>query len=192
MPVCKYCGSSNVSEIGPCVACGKELVSPQDGPTLSPTTLLATDPTSLHPATLTGLASHNDGPQGLGGWLSLFFIGMVILGPLLNLLDALNSHDNFSRIFCLLFAGYEIFVGVLIAKSSARAIMHLRIYFGICILLGILNIAYSAANPMAASQATYAGESVSTTGSRDLIAAIVWALYFRTSKRVFNTFGRNL
>jgi hypothetical protein len=192
MPVCKHCGSHNIGENAHCVACGRELATSQPTMALESVTAPVTDSLSSQPLTLAGLASHNAGLQGLGGWLSLFFIGIVILGPVLNLRDALTSHDKFSLVFCLLFAGYEVFIGILIAKYSPKALTHLRIYFVICIVLGLINIAFASLNSSEASRASYAGGSVLAIGFRDIIAAVIWALYFRISKRVFNTFGRNL
>jgi hypothetical protein len=175
MPICEHCGNQNTSDHGHCIACGNELAGYKQAVALESVTAPVAHSLSSQSLVLTGMAAHNNGPQGLGGWLSLFFIGIVLLSPLLNLLDGLNSHNFFSFIFCLWFALYEIFIGVLIARSSVKALTHLRIYFAICIVLGLSNVA-----------------SASTIGFRNIVGAIAWTLYFRFSKRVFNTFGRNL
>ena len=120
MLICEHCGSHNTSDHERCFACGKELAGYQQAIALESVTAPLANSLSSRPLALTGLATHNAGPQGLGGWLSLFFIGIVILSPLLNLRDALTSHGKLSLILCLLFASYQIFIGVLIAKYSQK------------------------------------------------------------------------
>lgn len=108
---------------------------------------------------------------------------------MINLASVFAEEDASVRPFTLFFAvlisAFSITTGVMIVRKKPSAFAWLKWYFGV--YLGLLLLALGA--EMSQSK-------VSPDTTRDLIRGAVyvaiWTSYFKKSKRVLVTFGRNM
>jgi uncharacterized membrane protein YdbT with pleckstrin-like domain len=144
-------------------------------------------------------------PVGVGGWLLFWCFVQVFAGSLYALYVLLNAYLELKRLaatfgtnhvvmmfvvmlYCVLFSieVFSIVVGVCVYLVRPYALRLLFIYFLICAAIeGCLLVLFFSVN----------GESQDKTFGYLFwggIMLVVWFVYFKRSKRVRATFGRNL
>jgi len=125
--------------------------------------------------------------QGVGGWLLLFCVGLILLGPLLTLSQVINSGtaDTLGMVLEFLRVAFGIVVGIFVWNVRPVAFTLLWFYFGLVGAFAVLGIIGSALD-------AEEGAKGLVVSIRSLGYVFVWFLYFRRSERVRATFGRNL
>jgi hypothetical protein len=128
--------------------------------------------------------------SGIGGWLYFFCIRNTVLAPLFNTSAIFASSTDLltKTIFCLIVL-LEFTAGVLVWRISLRAFRFLKIYFGVLVFLGLAFITIGGLSP---EDAQGGSMSLIKFGSEELLWAIGWYMYFRRSRRIKATFGRNM
>ena len=133
---------------------------------------------------------------GVRGWLAFYCFGAIV-GSLAQIskIPAIDLHSPLS--ICFTFFGYfvvafGVITGVSVAMEAGSALRFVLIYFilqatilGLLTLEGILTFTW---NPQLAKQ----GGELIGTGIVGAIPWVIWFWYFKVSKRVRATFGRNL
>jgi hypothetical protein len=174
---CTTCGAlQNPTDIN-CPACGKLRESAP--PMVTSSKLVNAPLVSSNPIERPDL-------EGIGGWLLVFVVGVGFLA-LAQLTATFRAPDLFTRILEGNLAGLSAVTVILVAKVKRAAFMWLRIYFVGRLLFAVL---------------VYIGSSIGSADTqpparnlvliRSLLYASVWFMYFKTSKRVRATFGRNI
>lgn len=130
-------------------------------------------------------------PYGIGGWLLLFCIGTAILSPLADIVRALTSKNPLTVVVGVVFALLALYTGVTLWRQQPNALDWVRVYFEALLVLGGLTVLISLVNgwPYANQPSV---DKAFLGGARTVFFAAIWWLYFTKSKRVRNTFGRNL
>ena len=190
---CGQCGKPGANDNLFCTGCGSPLKGQPSLNVLTSATAVTAEGVQIPLITSSAnvaTAERQTDLIGVGGWLGLFVFSMLVGGPLVNLIDGFNG-DKADLVLGLALASYQVFIGVLICKTSVKALKHLRIYFPIVMVIGLANLALSSLDPTTAAHASVVG-SAYKVGLRDISGACIWALYFWRSQRVLNTFGRNL
>lgn len=132
-------------------------------------------------------------PPSVRGWLLFFCIALTVLSPLMNLSEASNSSQLFPKVFAIVFAIFEVFVGVSVWRVSPKAFRNLRLYFGVLLCSGLLSlIAGLYFNLRSTPTRANVGHHLLLAGVGTLLGCATWWLYFNRSKRVRETFGRNI
>jgi hypothetical protein len=183
---CARCGQQipDVSEI--CPLCGRDASVKLAAPSgVAPEAAAAV---ALAPSETTPLRPIRKDLQGVGGWLLLFCIGLVVLSPLVTLALVINAPNTDALAMALEFvrAALGVVVGILLWNIRPVAFTLLWIYFGIIALFSVLGIVGFVMN---AEQTAPQDLIVSI---RALIYVLAWFWYFKKSERVRATFGRNL
>jgi hypothetical protein len=123
--------------------------------------------------------------NGVDGWLAWFCGILILLQPIRFLGAAAKATDTLTIVLELMLAALSITTGIIIAKRKQAAFLWLKWYFGIIVGLSVVGFLGSLGD----SQQTGAAIIEFVGGA---LPVIIWALYFRKSKRVLATFGRNL
>jgi hypothetical protein len=126
---------------------------------------------------------------GIGGWLGWFCVVITIISPAIILLGTFSEPSAYSAIDLGL-AAFSIFTGVNVWKVSPRALRLIRILLLIQFCLGALLVLAQIFD--ASSAASSHSATSDPTGTRMLIGSVIWLWYFKKSKRVKATFGRNI
>jgi hypothetical protein len=197
---CAVCGSENPDMGGYCFSCGKPLggaslvigVSAAAVPAVPPPELsdsnAAPDQRQGDPEVERIRTQHPE-LVGVGGWLGWFCVVITIISPAIVLLGTFSEPSAYSAIDVGL-AAFSIFTGVSIWKVSPRALKLTRILLIIQFCLGALLVL---AQILDSSSATSShGSTSDPTGTRMLVGSVIWFSYFKKSKRVKATFGRNI
>lgn len=139
---------------------------------------------------------HMDGEptrlRGVGGWLLLFCIVTTITAPLAHIADAAKTNDTVVGLIDVSFTILAFYTGLSVWRVRRQAFRWVRAYLITVVCLGIVTYILSlgqASDTVAELIATRLNSS-QTIGS--VIAAVMWWQYFKKSKRVNATFGRNL
>ena len=154
-------------------------------------------------------AGHLRGPVGVGGWLLLLIVGMMLLGPLLGAarlgtdiwmaeqeypaLSSLNEWATYKKAAWGIFlgaAGISFWGGLGLARdkewsavTGAQAVLWITGPASLVVLQGLLPIfIFGHAGTI---DAQFVGALLSS-----IIAAAVWTAYLSKSTRVKNTFGQ--
>jgi TPR repeat protein len=151
------------------------------------------------PETLSEPEKHVDGEpprlRGVGGWLLLFCIVTTIIAPLAHIADAAKSNDTVVTLIDVSFTILAFCAGLSVWRVRRHAFRWVRAYLIMIFCLGIATYVLSLGQvsdisvTIAELIATRINRS-QTVGS--VIAAVMWWQYFKKSKRVNATFGRNL
>jgi len=127
--------------------------------------------------------------RGVGGWLLFFCIMTTIIIPLVTIAEAANSNDPVVILTDVALAILAFCTGLSLWRVRPHALRWVRVYLvvGSCLMMiaGLQR------------QATYiTHEPTSSIYTNPVAGAVVYAVtwwqYFRKSKRVKATFGRNL
>ena len=134
------------------------------------------------------------GPQGVGGWLKFFCFTVTIIGPLFLTVQVVSLGTMPSRYYVidLVRAAYGMVVGVFLWARRPHALSLLRAYFIVVLataVLGSLGLVLTGLRRGWASMFLSAGF---TPVAQLLAYTMIWFAYFRKSRRVRNTYGRNI
>jgi hypothetical protein len=123
-------------------------------------------------------------PKSIGGWLLFFCLGTILFTPLTLLKEAVGSKLLQVHIVDGVLICASLAAGIAVATVSNKAKLFVRIYFLFWLIMGgrfLLNV--------------LTAEELDITrillAVRPTLYVVVWALYFRSSKRVKETFGEN-
>jgi hypothetical protein len=138
--------------------------------------------------------------RGVGGWLLLFCIVATIIAPFAHIVDAANSNDTVVILIDVAFTMLAFCTGLSVWRVRHNAFRWVRVYLITAICLGVFayvislgqasDISYDPTSPTVAEHIATRINRSQTIGS--VIAAVIWWQYFKKSKRVNATFGKNL
>jgi len=198
--LCAVCGSENPDMGGYCFSCGKPLGEASLVIGGSAAAVAAAPPQELNDSNgapdqrqgdpeVERIRTQYPGLVGVGGWLGWFCIVITVISPAIVLVGTFSEPSVYSVIDVGL-AAFSIFTGVSIWRVSSRALKLTKILLIIQLCLGALLVV---AQILESSSATSSHSSSSDpTGARMLAGSVIWFSYFKKSKRVKATFGRNL
>lgn len=200
--ICGKCGEQNSNNRAYCKSCGQSL-----WPTLKPK--VPTVPTAVagHSSPLTSTISANvptvpippitlsvdfSELYGVRGWLLLFCIVITILNPLVAIAGATRSEPFPAMAFELGIAALCVRTGVAVWRKAENALRSLKVYF--LVLLSIATLGLLASIIL---KQPYLKRDLSTDPGQEACLQTVafvlfWWAYFKKSRRVKATFGRNL
>jgi uncharacterized protein DUF2569 len=124
-------------------------------------------------------------PSGIGGWLLLFCLALLAQ-PFFCLVEA--AADDFelrSSIFSLLFGAMAISIGISLLSRAKVALTLVKWWLLLNAILALLVFLGSIGD---AGRLGYNTDRI----ARSLGYVAIWFPYFKKSKRVLNTFGRNI
>jgi uncharacterized protein DUF2569/zinc ribbon protein len=199
---CSRCGVLNPDDHAFCKACGYDLGPPvQTGVSLDPPSVAGRVPA----ATGTRSASTLDRPpsvlavsnkatelRGVGGWLLLFCVGLTVISPLFVLAEAVNSKDIPTIAIDLGLAALYIYSGIGLWRVKTDSFKWLKVCFVVNLILGLLGILGSIWTQPDSLEHKLSSSNDLASGARPIIGVVIWWSYFRNSKRVRATYGRNL
>jgi len=138
-------------------------------------------------------AAPADGPRGVGGWLLLFCVWLTIVDPLLEL--RLLRYLQYATWNWLLLASLGVTVvgvvtGIQLWRVRPQALTCLRLYFAVAVSLVVAGIIFLL--PTLRVIGLFGMAGVAHGWLRALAFLGVWFAYFKLSRRVRNTYGRNL
>lgn len=130
---------------------------------------------------------------GVGGWLLLFCVGLVVVQPLALLFEAINSGDAFEAGFSFLLGAFSFYTGIALWRVAHNALRLVKVYFVCYLVIAVLAIVAGILGaPATRVSQTPSQDNFLTVGFRALIWVAIWWSYFRKSKRVKATYGANL
>ena len=140
---------------------------------------------------------HPVGRWAVGGWLLFFCIITTLLGPAINLAQVADVAKTgttlaaWTACFVLGFSLQGVITGLKVWSVKPEAFKWLRAWF---ITLFVVGVLASAAEIIQGAMAAHAGAPEPPTSHpvAAIVYAAVWWSYFKRSKRVKATFGRNL
>ncbi len=179
---CARCGEQIPDASQICPLCGREASLQIDPPVPLPTT--------SYPRS-TALTLPVVGPNGVGGWLLFFCLGLTIFAPL-TILMRTTAGWRFSipYLFYDVRVLYGMVVGAALWLEKPISLTLLRIYFiiaGAGAILGVLN---GAATALQMHESLLLPDFTGAFWAVGII--LLWFAYFRKSVRVRNTYGSNL
>jgi Protein of unknown function (DUF2569) len=183
---CARCGQQipDASEI--CPLCGRE-ANVKLEPTGNAMAAAAAPAVAAEQPGAPSLAPIRKDLQGVGGWLLVFCVGLVLLRPLLVLSQAINAPniDSLDMGLEISLAVFGIVVGIFVWNVRPVAFTLLWTYFALVVVLAILGIIGFAAEEQSRPQDLM-------VSVRSLVYVVIWFAYFHSSERVRATFGRNM
>ena len=185
---CLTCGQVAQGAERFCANCGADLTKLAMPASASPMTAAAP---ALAPEATPQLVVPAGKLRGVGGWLLLFCVWITVIDSLfaLPLLDYLRHGAlNWMLSLSLGLTAYGVFTGIQLWRGDRRALVFLRIYFVLVFVFALITFA-------AYFRVLYFyGTSfwVGTAWVRVVAFLAIWVTYFRVSKRVRDTYGRNL
>ncbi len=147
---------------------------------------------------------------GIGGWLLLFCIGATVLSPLfigVRILDswdvmarAMESNPTFRIYGLAVYAAYtllvisSVFAGLALWTKNRDALRAVTFFFVMIVLTLAVEYGFPYLLPLSkrVTDALWKDGVGQTEITRSGIYLLVWVSYFKKSRRVRNTFGRNL
>jgi ribosomal protein L40E len=127
--------------------------------------------------------------QGVGGWLLLFWFGMTVVSPLILIGQILTGAAAGPLIaaFNLALSGFCIYAGVALLRLQRKTLTLIKFYLILSFMLGcVIFISYV----IVASTQIHPQADVPSLWA--VAGPIIWWFYFKRSKRVRLTLGRNL
>ncbi len=145
------------------------------------------------PNTIVVVEPQADPLTGIGGWLALWCFGSIV-GALLQLRNApaLNPESLLSIVFFVIFYAVltlNVTVGICVACGASFA---LRLVFINFIALFILAALIMVVGVLTAFVSPEQGGELIGGALAATVPVAIWFWYFKVSKRVRNTFGRNM
>lgn len=155
-------------------------------------------------------AASREVPSGVGGWLLLFVLTMVLFGPTFHIAAFLRSYHHTIEVLAqtihphahyLFYAidqladaaiyGYGIFAGIQLWKTRPAALMHAKRFLLLIVLYHLADFAVAVnfrwiLDPPGAL-GRYLPDAL-LRQSRNLVYPVIWYAYLINSKRVHNTF----
>ncbi len=184
---CPTCGQAAQAAERFCTNCGSDLTA---------ATAPAAAPAAAAPATAYAPSPQAATPtagelRGVSGWLLLFCIWLTILDPLymLRLLPFLRYLSlNWTLPLSFALVIYGVVVGIQLWQARPAALTMLRVYFGLLLALTLFTIGLMVYRTFLMHVSFWSVFAWMRTAA----FLGVWVTYFRTSKRVLATYGRNL
>ena len=199
---CGRCGVLNPDDHAFCKACGYTLGPPFQAPAsvdASPAAVLVAPATGTRsantqqPPSLTpGASSEATELRGIGGWLLLFCAGLTVISPLVVVAEAANSKDGLTIATDLGLAALYIYTGIGLWRTKANYFKWLKVCFVVNLILGVLGILGSIWTQPDSLQHELSTSNDLAASIRSIVGVAIWGSYFRKSKRVRVTYGRNL
>jgi len=145
------------------------------------------------PPTIATVEPQTDPLTGIGGWLAWWCLGSIV-GALLQLRNAptLNPESFLSIVFFVLFYAVlmlNVTVGICVACVASFALR--LVFVNFIVLFAVAGLLTAVGVLMALVSPEQGGEFI----GKVLAAAVpvaIWFWYFKVSRRVRNTFGRNM
>ena len=197
------CGAGNSDEAEFCISCGQKLVterSPSSSSIPSSTAAAAAPAPAASSSINAAQAPPISDPElrslkGTGGWLLFFCIALLIIQPVVNFVSAIG--DPVGLVIAFILSGLSITTSIMLILEKRSAFAWLWWYFGVYAIVVVLAIIGTVSGGANAEEAvTFADREARLREFRDLwhgiVFLIVWVSYFKRSKRVRATFGRNL
>ena len=205
---CMKCGVGNSEGATFCISCGEKLAT-QPVPPSSPSAPIignaAAAAAAPAPAPISTSGSLDPGPpkpamsdpelrslKGVGGWLLFFCIALLIIRPVMDFASAGGDPAGLAIAFVL--SALSITTGIMLLLEKPSAFIWLWWFFGVQAAVLALSIGVIVGG--------FGSEDLGVTGEngirevvnvvRGIVSLIIWLAYFKRSKRVFATFGRNL
>lgn len=202
---CPQCGSQSPDNAGFCMKCGYKIADAAAFAAAAGTAAAGSVPAPV-PAPGPSLAAQ---PQykGVGGWLLLFCIGATILSPLiiavrtialwadtatLDILPAYRTIVLATTIANVVIVAAALNAGIALWRVRPGALTAVKWFF---LVLGLAILAlYPVVFALQLEPTVMAGAITGQTidAVRAGIFILIWWLYFKKSKRVLATYGRNL
>ncbi len=189
---CVNCGAAITPGTHFCVSCGKPVPgapaqsAPQSvggGAAAGPAYSLGPTATAMPAAPL---SPELEKLRGVGGWLLVFCIVVTIIHPLINLAEAVATPQPGVIFLDLLLSAAAVTTGVSVWSKQSWAFTMVKAYFITMIVVAVLIFIGAATETNSQVQI-----DSFVTGIRVLVWVGIWWSYFRRSKRVLATFGRN-
>jgi hypothetical protein len=189
---CMRCGQDLPQAAEFCPSCGQSTKQP-----VTPAASGSVAPPPIQQAAVASPEAGQENLRGVGGWLLFFCIGFTVLWPLW-VLGQYAVHRIVFRAFGslgLLRMLFGIVVGVFLWMEKPAAIMLLRIYFLLAVVLALWSIYNWGMFLMRypGGFTSFGTLSSLLTGFALPLALLAFGIvYFSTSKRVRATYGENL
>jgi hypothetical protein len=200
--LCGKCGAPNPNSRAFCKSCGSSLWPTLKAKALVETNTVAGGAPSL---TQTEVASVQrpsisleepsvdfSGFNGVRGWLLFYCISITVIGPLFLLAEVAESKNVPSIAFGLALAVLSIYTGVGLWKRKTSALRWLKVYFLVNLALAALCLAASIILRKGYLERDLSINPLVDVSLRIVSSVIIWWAYFKKSKRVKATYGRNL
>ena len=199
---CAACGSQNPDAGAFCFNCGKALagflnesktnlvvpVGAAANEQMAPPPAVTPRPKQPAPE-VERIRHEHPGQIGVGGWLLWFCIMTTIVTPMIDIGSTLSNPSAIS-VMGLGLTAFVVSTGVNLWKMRPRALRLTKILLAIQFWLGLLLFIAEIA---ATANESSAGDSRPDSGPfRMLVSSIIWWFYFKKSKRIKATFGRNM
>ncbi len=199
---CGKCGQKNPDDYLFCAACGFTLLGVHEKQTPSmelaqATVASAVDPALTLPPTVTATCTEyfhskaaHDPLNGVRGWLLFFCVMLTIITPIFYIFLVLRLHSSIDILLHSTLIALSVYAGIMVWRVRPSALQWVTIYL-------VASVAFVLGNLILAMQtgvmATVEQSQDQILGSvRGLIGPIIWAFYFKKSRRVRATYGRNL
>ncbi|HEX7962771.1 MAG TPA: DUF2569 family protein [Terriglobales bacterium] len=123
-------------------------------------------------------------PKMIGGWLLLFCVGTILLLPMDLLQEIRESKHLWVQIYDSALLCASLSAGISLVMVSPRAKVFVRIYFLLLlIIVGLIVVRFLNEGRIGHASVMHIFRTTSYV--------VIWSLYFRSSKRVHETFGEN-
>ena len=132
-------------------------------------------------------------PSGIRGWLLLFCFIVLLLAPFRLLVEA-SEAGWLAAAFDVALALFSVYVGICLVRQSRRALPLLKAYFIVLLGLALLVVAAGVAVALFVLRPATAilQLELAYSGVQTAVFVGIWWMYFRRSRRVRYTYGRNL
>jgi len=202
------CGVGNSEDAKFCISCGEKLSTLSASPSSLSASIISNaaaaapapapistsgslDPTSARPAIsdpeLRSL-------KGVGGWLLFFCIALLIIQPVANFFEA--AGDPVALVIAFLLSALSITTSIMLILEKPSAFAWLWSYFGVFAAIMVLGLTATLVGGAVTGET---GPDAAESKMREVLVMIrglgfvaLWLSYFKRSKRVRATFGRNL
>jgi hypothetical protein len=194
---CGKCGALNSNSRSFCKSCGRPL-----WPTLTPkvhaSPYLATGQgRSVASAQPTRTAS--DLPEiefsrlyGVRGWLLFFCIVLTVVQPLGTAVEVIGSKSLPMIILNIGFAALCIYTGVCLWRIAPKSLEWLEVFLVARLAMAGLSFVSAIYSKLPPLGHDFSINPYLQSGVTNLYGVIIWWAYFKKSKRVLTTYGRNL
>ena len=173
---CNYCGSESPHDASYCSRCGRVL-RPDLLAEIQRRNLIAEQEESAR-----------ERYRGVGGWLLLFTLSLILFKPALIIVSFYNHFEPVNAIISAAIGGYGIYAGIELLVVKPHAVRDAKRYL-------LLVFAHNLLLLVLALSVISFGTDRKVTGSevmpffRGMLSAGLWRSYLRRSKRVAATYG---
>jgi uncharacterized membrane protein len=126
----------------------------------------------------------------VGGWIWIFLMGCVI-GGLSDVFVCILSPSPINLFLVMILLILRALVVTTVLKVSPHAIRNVKIFLIAMFIASVINLIRAFTLPPTQFNETDL-QNLRAIGARGLLSTVIWAQYFRNSKRVKDTFGMNL